>query len=102
MNKKILNQLGLINRAGKLVLGTDNIIALMKTRKVKLVLIASTASINTQKLIQDKASTYNIDVVGIDVIDDNTIASALGRDQVVVVGIKGNDFKRMILKTIKE
>ncbi len=102
MQKQLFNQIGLINRAGKLVLGTDNIIALMKTKKVSLVIIASTAAINTQKLIQDKANTYNTKVVMVNIIDDNTLSKALGRDQVVVIGIKGKDFRNMVLKTIKE
>ncbi len=102
MRLKLANQLGLINKAGKLVYGTDNIIALMKSKKVSLVILSSEASFNTQKLIQDKADTYNTDVLLVNVFDDNNLSKALGRNNVVVVGIKGKEFKRMILKNIKE
>lgn len=102
MQTKLANNIGLINRTGNIVLGTDNIITMMKKSKVKLVLVSSTASINTQKLIQDKADTYNIDVVGVTILDEVDFSKALGRKNVVVIGIKGNEFKKMIMNSIKE
>ncbi len=102
MQTKLANQIGLINRTGNVVLGTDNIIALMKKKKIKLVLLSSKASFNTQKLIQDKATTYNVDVLGVNVFNELDFSKSLGKNNVVVIGIKGNDFKKMILKSIKE
>ncbi len=102
MQKKTFNQIGLSNRAKKVVLGTDNIIIQMKKHKVKLIIISSKTSFNTQKLIQDKALSNNIDIIYINEYDDNTISKALGREKVLVIGIKSNDFKKTILKSIKE
>ena len=49
--EKTINFLGLIQRAGKLVSGTDMVISSIKARKVKLVIIASDLSQATRQEI---------------------------------------------------
>lgn len=98
--KKILNNIGLAYKAKKIVLGTDNIVEKMKTKKVKLVIMAASSSFNTQKLIQDKAKTYGVDVLLL-VVDDNDISQAIGRNNVKILGINDVGFKNMILKSVE-
>lgn len=102
MKKKIANNLGLALRAKKLVFGVDKIIELMRNGKIELVIITTTASFNTQKLIQDKAKTYKVDVLILNEIDDITLSSSLGKTNIKVVGIKDLGFKKLILNNIKE
>ena len=96
--KKIYNQIGLYYAAKKMVFGTDNITAGMKKKKVSLVIISSNASFNTQKLIQDKAKTYKINVIMLDEFDDMDISKAIGKDNIKVIGIKDKGFSRIIMK----
>lgn len=92
----VFKRLGLAYRANKVVLGTDNIIAGMKNHKVKLVVVSTTASLNTQKVIQDKASFYNTNVIFVDEFD-NTISKAIGKKNIKVIGIKDQGFKKLII-----
>ena len=66
-----------------------------------MVLISSTASFNTQKLIQDKAKTYGINVVLLNEFDNQSISNAIGKDNIKVIGIKDKGFSRMIIKNVK-
>lgn len=102
MLKKTANNIGLAHAAKKVVFGTDNIVFGMRNRKMYLVIVSSEASFNTQKLIQDKANTNNVDVIFINEINDQTLSKALGKGNVKVIGISDVGFAKMILKTIKE
>ena len=97
---KLLSNIGLAYKAKKIILGTDNIVEKMKTKKIKLVIMSATSSFNTQKLIQDKANTYGVDVLLLDV-DDTEISHAIGRSNVKILGINDVGFKKMILKSIE-
>lgn len=58
--QKQLNLLGLSTKAGKLVSGEETVLADIKKRQVKLVIVANDCSDNTKKKIVDKCSFYNI------------------------------------------
>lgn len=95
---KIYNQVGLAYAAKKIVLGTDNIIENMRHKKIKLIVLGSTASIGTQKLIQDKANTYGVDVLLVMEQKDKNISKSLGKNSIKVVGIKDAGFAKMMRK----
>ncbi len=95
---KIFNQLGLAYAAKKTIFGTDNIVENMRKNKVKLIILGSTASIATQKLVQDKASTYGVDVLLVLETEEKNISKSLGRNSIKVVGIKDTGFAKMMLK----
>ncbi len=99
--EKILKQIGLCYTAKKTVLGIDNIVTSMRTKKIGLVIMSGSCSFNTQKLVQDKAKTYNTRVIIIDEFDGNTISNAIGKENVKVIGVKDKGFKRMIIHSIK-
>lgn len=102
MQRKIANNLGLALSARKVTFGTDNIINAMRNKKMALVVMSTTASFNTQKLIQDKASTNGVRVVFVNEIDELTISKALGKNNVKVLGITDFGFAKLIIKNIKE
>ncbi len=96
--QKIYNQIGLAYSAKKVVLGTDNIIDAMRRGRAKLVIIGSSASIGTQKMIQDKAKTNGIDVMMLVESEDKNLSKALGNKKVKVLAITDNGFKKMMIK----
>lgn len=96
---KIFNQIGLAYAAKKVVFGTDNIVDAMKKNRLQLVVLGSSASIATQKLVQDKAKTYGVDVLLVLEDDNKSIAHALGKKQVKVIGVKDSGFKKMMTKS---
>ncbi len=95
---KIFNQLGLAFAAKKIVLGTDNIVENMRNKKIKLIILGSTSSIATQKLVQDKAKTYGVDVLLVMENEKKNISKSLGKNSIKVVGIKDAGFAKMMLK----
>lgn len=95
---KIYNQLGLAYAAKKVVLGTDNIIENMRHNKIRLIILGSTASIATQKLVQDKAQTYGVKVLLVMEQKEKNVSKSLGKNSVKVVGIKDAGFAKMMLK----
>ncbi len=95
---KIYNQIGLAYSAKKVVLGTDNIVDAMRKNRAKLVIIGSSASIGTQKLIQDKAKTNNVDVMMLVETEEKNLSKALGSKKVKVLAVTDNGFKKMMIK----
>lgn len=87
--------LGLALRAKKLVYGTLNSLNAIKNKQAKLVLIASDASSNTIKKITDKANFYQIDYKII--FDSKTLSSSLGKNNVMVVCLMDEGFKKMFI-----
>lgn len=96
--QKIYNQIGLAYSAKKIVLGTDNIIEAMRKNRVQLIVIGSSASIGTQKLIQDKAKTYNVDVMMLVETEAKNLSKALGSKKVKVLAVTDKGFKNMMIK----
>lgn len=61
-DQKILNLLGMAQRAGKLVTGEDLSLKEIRNEQAKLVIVATDASENTIKRISDKCQYYEIPV----------------------------------------
>ena len=88
-----LKTLGLAYRAKKVVLGEE---VLNKIGKVKLMFIASDISEKNRERFEKKCYYY-----GIDHIDDYSgeeLSSALGKNNVKVIGILDEGFKNALLK----
>lgn len=58
--EKIMQQLGLCQKARKLASGEEMVLENIKSQKAKLVFLASDAGKNTTKRITDKSSYYQI------------------------------------------
>lgn len=90
---KFLNTLGLAYRAKKVVLGEE---VLNQISDVKLLVIASDISSKSKERFLKKCSYYKIDFI--DTFDSQSIANALGKSNVKVVGIIDEGFKKSLLK----
>ncbi len=97
---KIYNNIALANKARKVILGSDEIVNQMKNNNL-LVFISSTASINSFKLIQNKANTYDAEVIILNDIEEN-LNKIFGGKKVKILAIKDKGFIKLIKSNIKE
>ena len=93
---KVLNNLGLCLKAGKLCHGADSVIEGIRTKKVKYVFLANDAAINTKKKITDKAKFYSVEVN-----EESTsleLSTAMGKSGRMVIGITDENFLKILKK----
>ena len=94
--------LGLAMKAGKVVIGTEQVIAFLQKNKVKLVLLSGTASEGTQKKIRFKCEFYKTPTCVLD-IDTGELGRLLGKTYApAVVGITDENFSNAIAKLLSE
>lgn len=91
---KILNNLGLCQKANGLISGEEMVIEGIQSGKVYYVFLASDAGYNTTKQVLDKAKYYEILV-------DNTYTSAelshsIGKQNRKVIGITNKGFLKIL------
>lgn len=93
---KILSNLGLCNRARGLVSGEEIVCEYMASGKVKYVFLATDASNNAKKKINNKAQFYNVEV------DESytslELSTAIGKAGRMVVGITNQGFLKILKK----
>lgn len=90
----MIKNLGLAFRAGKVVSGTDTVIEKLRKKQLYLILLASDASDNTKKKINDKAKTYGTKVI--ETYDSQTISISIGKSNIKVIGITDEGFSKII------
>lgn len=90
----MIKNLGLAFRAGKVVSGTDTVIEKLRKKQLHLILLASDASDNTKKKINDKAKTYETKVI--ETYDSQTISISIGKSNIKVIGITDEGFSKII------
>lgn len=93
---KLLNGLGLIQRARKLVMG-DELLGAITSNKVGLVILATNASDRTKKQYRDKCAHYHVDII--EECTKEEISSAIGMYNRVALGIDDAGFIKMIKKS---
>ncbi len=93
---RILNNLGLCNRAGGLITGEEAVVDGIRHGKVFYVFLANDASQNAQKMILDKSKFYNVEVC----LDYTSyeISNAIGKSGRMVIGITNTNFKKILKK----
>jgi ribosomal protein L7Ae-like RNA K-turn-binding protein len=91
----MIKNLGLAYRAKKITLGADETIKAISKNKIVLVLLASDASENTIKKITDKCYFYKVELS--QSFNSIELSSALGKNNIKVIGIKDEGFKNIIL-----
>lgn len=97
---RILNLLGLMMRAGKLVTGEDLIIKNIQERKLKLLIISEDCGKNTKKKLADKANHYAIKTITILTI--NEISDAIGKENRVALGLIDKGFSDKFIELLEE
>mgnify|MGYP001165962073 FL=1 len=90
------NNLGLAYAAKKVVLGTDQVIHALRQGKLYLIILATDASLNTKKKINDKANTYHTKVL--ERLNSEELSKAIGGFNIKVVGITDKGFSELLVK----
>lgn len=94
MKSNYLNLLGLAQRAGKCIMGEELIIRSIQSNQAKLVILANDTGKQTQKKINDKCKSYNVQVIIGD--DRETLGHAVGKTQRVAIAILDAGFANKI------
>ena len=93
---KILNLLGLAQRAGKVISG--DFIVEKAIKKPKLVLLAGDCAANNEKKYTQLAETHQIPLHSI--ANKEALGTAIGKEVRVVVAVLDDGFAKAILKEI--
>ncbi|MCD8037247.1 MAG: ribosomal L7Ae/L30e/S12e/Gadd45 family protein [Clostridiales bacterium] len=78
-NKKLMQFLGLCQRAGKLASGETGAANAVKNGEAELVIVAENASDNTKKKFNDSAAYYNKKIIVFG--DKYELGRAIGKDE---------------------
>lgn len=103
MMSKLMSQLGLAQRAGKLVTGDEIVLKAIRGSQAQLVIVAGDASENTKKKFRDKCKSYSIPLaIG---FDRDRLGGSIGKPERVVLAVLDGGFATMMrngLKTMSE
>ena len=91
-NQAALQLLGLAARARKVISGEELVIKEIRSGKAKLVLLASDASANTAKKINDKCTYYNVECLVLG--DRYDLGHATGKESRVSLAIMDAGFAK--------
>lgn len=97
MKNKILTLLGFAAKAGKLSFGFEATLWSVKTKKAKLVLVASDVSQKSRKEAEYFAGKYNVRITTLNGIDMKTVSDAVGR-KCGIISVNDQGFTDAILK----
>ena len=92
-NQKILNLLGLAMRARKITLGEEFVLNAMKKPNT-VVFLASDAGANITKKINNRATTYNVQVI--DSFTTDELSQAIGKENRKVILLEDKGFIKKI------
>lgn len=99
MNKsKVLNLLGLAQRAGKLVSGDFVVERTLKRQNVPLLLLANNCADNNKKKYYQIIENYHVTCR--EVLTKEEMGNAIGKDKRVVIIITDNGFAKSLVKEI--
>lgn len=91
--QKILNLIGLAQRAGRLISGEELAVEAIQKGQAKLVFLASDAAVNLSKKVTDKSYTYQVEVVT--VFSTLELSAAVGKARKVLAVTDAGFTKKM-------
>lgn len=97
MNQKLLNLLGLANRAGYVVSGEDSVLDAVRKKQAKIVFVANDSSENTYDKFNKKCYFYNIEVNSS--LNEAEISHSIGKTR-KIIAITDTGFYKLIKKSI--
>lgn len=97
---KIVNLLGLAQRAGQLQSGDFIVEKAVKKRIVKLLVMATDCAANNEKKYEELTKKYNIPMRKI--LTKEQLGHAIGKELRVVLAINDDGFAKALLKEIGE
>lgn len=92
--KKLFGMLGLAKRAGKVSTGAFVCDKMIRSKRAKLVILASDASENTKKSVTDSCAYYNIKLI--ELSDMAGLGHITGGGERAVVSVNDNNFAKAI------
>ena len=95
-HSKIVALLGFSRKAGKICSGDTAVLAAVKYRKAKLVLIAADAAQNTRNKIAELCNSLNIRVIEFATKDE--LGHITGAASRAAIAINDNEFSKAIIK----
>ncbi|MGE7917901.1 YlxQ family RNA-binding protein [Viridibacillus sp. NPDC093762] len=98
--QSILNLLGLAARARKIVSGEEQVIKEVRNNGAKLVILATDASANTRKKMQDKCYSFNVELQEFGTRYD--LGHATGKDARVSLAIVDDGFAKKLSELLNE
>ena len=100
VTNRALGMLGLAMKAGKVVIGTEQVIAYLQKGRVKLVLVSSSASDGTKKKIHHKCEFYKTRKMELTTETDE-LGRLLGKTYApAVVGVIDENFSDTIVRIL--
>lgn len=94
---EVLRLLGLVYKANKLLLGEE---VLNQIDRVKLVFIASDASIKSIERYKKKCHFYNLEYI--DKYSSEQLAKSIGKKNIKFIGVIDHGFTKTLLAKLKE
>lgn len=101
MTQNTKGVIGLAARARKIVIGTNNVITAIRSRKTRLVLIATDVSDNTRKTLTDKAAYYSVKAESADATVKE-LGKAVGHDRAAAVAFLDGNFIKAYRKSLSD
>ena len=96
--QKVCGLIGLANKAGKVVAGTDACIQEIEKRSIKIMFLANDAADRTKKIFKEKCKEFNIQIY--EELSINEISNSIGKVNKAIIGIKDKGFAEAIIKII--
>ena len=91
---KILNNIGLCNKARGLVSGLEIVVEEMRKGNVCYIFLANDASENTIKMITDKAKFYNVEISM--KYSSYELSQTIGKINRMVIGVTNKSFLKIL------
>lgn len=102
INQRLFGMLGFAMRAGKLVIGTEQICKSMAKGQVRLVVVSVGASALTKKKLFTKSDYYGVSAIEAD-IDTERLGRLIGKTYApAAVAVTDNGFAVEIKKAVEE
>lgn len=95
--QKVLNLLGLAQRARKITTGTDMVLKQVRAQRVTVVFVASDCAENTRKRFNDKCRSYNVSLS--QAFNELELSNAIGQKR-SVIAVTDKGFGRKMLELL--
>lgn len=98
MDKKVLQMLGLCQRAGKLSSGETGCLAAIRDGSAELIIVADDASDNTKKRFADSSAFYHKNIITVG--EKSELGRAIGKDDRSVLTVNDKGFAQKIAEML--
>ena len=97
---RVYSAIGMANKAGKIISGTDACIRAIKAGTVELIILSEDASDNTRKKIMNACSYRNISCVVYG--KGGMLGKVTGKNHRIVAGVRDKNLSKLILSKMQQ